>query len=728
MLESLYLKNYQLKTKIMKQKLMIVITLCFTMILSKTLAQETRFFMPKEIEQAYKKGTRSYDGKPGPNYWQNSVDYKINVEVIPNEKLIVGKEKVVFKNNSPKMMNAIVLRLYANVFKKGNGRAYGIDKRDLHDGVELSDLKINGEKIDAKNERNVRYRGTNVYITLSKPLKAGGKLIFETNWKQKLQYSNIRTGICDSTSFFVGYWYPQVSVYDDLYGWDRMDYTLQAECYNNLGNYDVEITAPSEYLVWATGTFQNAEKVLPKEIYKRFDKAKTSKKNIQIVTKEDYEKGLIVQENIWHYTAKDVSDFAFALSDRCYWNAAIQEVADRKVLINSVFPEEKADGCKTLTEDQQMSMEYFSTGVPGVPYPYETFTTFVAPGKGGGGMEFPMMANNEGGWRGLTVHEMFHTYFPMYVRTNEKRWSWMDEGWADYNTSITEEWFFDNKKEIEIIFAHSKRGMEYSHGTSEAFPLMITSNILDNSYFYASYAFPSYIYTTLHHHLGNELFFKCYKEYIKRWAKKSPSPYDFFYTFENISGQDLSWLWNPYFFQFGDVDLKIESVKEGKISIRNNGSQPVPVFVEVLYENGETEVITESAKIWNENKSIEITIPNSKNVKNILINKSIIDLVRSDNFYPSLVDITSKANIPDGILGHYKTAEFKPNINIVKEDGLFYLHISDYGVEELIYPVENMKFSSPDGNKKVEFEMNDAGKCTGFKMSWNKWKFSAEKL
>jgi hypothetical protein len=690
-------------------------------------AQETRFFMPKEIKQAYEKGTRSYDGKPGPNYWQNFVDYKIKVEVIPSEKLVVGEEKVKFKNNSPKKMNAIVLRLYANVFKKGGGRAYGIDKRDLHDGVELSDFKIDGQEIDANDEKNVRYRGTNVYITLPKPLDAGGELTFETKWKQKLQYSNIRTGICDSTTFFVAYWYPQVSVYDDLYGWDRLDYTLKAECYNNLGNYDVEITAPKEFLVWATGTFQNAEKVLPKEIYKRFDKARKSEKNIHVVTKDDYEKGLEVLENKWHYTAKEVSDFAFALSDHCYWDAATQKVDDRQVLINSVFPEEKAKGCKNLTEEQQKTMEYFSEGVPGVPYPYETFTTFVAPGRGGGGMEFPMMANNDGGWRGLTVHEMFHTYFPMYVRTNEKRWSWMDEGWADYNTSITEEWFFENKKEIETIFSGSKRGMEFNHGTSEAFPLMTTSNNLDDSYFYASYAFPSYVYTILHHHLGDELFFKCYKEYITRWAKKSPSPYDFFYTFENVSGQDLSWLWKPYFFEFGAIDLKIESAKNGKLILKKVGSQPAPVFLEIQYKTGESKVIAKSAKIWNKNESIEIDIPNAENVESILINKSIVDTERSDNFYPSLAEITSKANIPDEILGDYKTEEFKPNINIVKEEGLFYLHIADYGVEELIYPLGEMKFTSPDGNKKVEFEFDDAGKCKGFKMSWNNWKFSAEK-
>ncbi|NJO91090.1 MAG: M1 family metallopeptidase [Chloroflexia bacterium] len=712
----------------MSQKLTFAAIFLAVLFQFKSQAQESRFFVPKEIKQAYEKGTRSYDGKPGPNYWQNFVDYKIKVEVIPTEKLVVGEEKVKFKNNSPKTMNAIVLRLYANVFKKGSGRAYGIDKRDLHDGVELSDLKINGNEMDAKDEKNVRYRGTNVYITLPEPLDAGSELTFETKWKQKLQYSNIRTGICDSTSFFVAYWYPQVSVYDDLYGWDRMNYTLQAECYNNLGNYDVEITAPKEYLVWATGTFQNAEKVLPNEIFKRFEKAKTSTKNIQVLTNEDYDKGFKVRENKWHYTAKEVSDFAFALSDRCYWDAAMQEVAGRKVLINSVFPKEKANDCKTLTEDQQKTMEYFSNGVPGVPYPYETFTTFVAPGEGGGGMEFPMMANNDGGWRGLTVHEMFHTYFPMYVRTNEKRWSWMDEGWADYNTSITEEWYFENNKDITAVFSQNMQGMEHNHGTSEDFPLMTTSNILDDSYYYSSYGLPSFIYTILHHHLGNDLFFKCYKEYITRWAKKSPSPYDFFYTFENVSGQDLSWLWKPYFFEFGAIDLKIESVKDGKLIIKKAGAKPVPVFVEIQYQNGEEKRITQSAKVWIEKESVEIEIPDYKNLKSILINKSIVDATRSDNFYPSLKELTGQANISDEILGDYKTSEFKPNINIVKEDGLFYLYISDYGVEELIYPTENMKFSSPDGSKKVDFEIDKDGKCTGFEMVWGRWKFSANKL
>lgn len=712
----------------MKHKFLLVVAILITLPLLKTNAQEKRFFMPKEIRKAYEKGTRSYDGKPGEKYWDNFVDYNIKANIVPEDLLIEGSEKVTFKNGSPDKLNTLVVRLYADVYKKGNGRAWGVDTRDLHDGVELSDVKINGVKIDLENKQIVRRSGTNISFTLSEPLEPGKELTFETSWKQKIQHSNIRTGVCDSTSFFIAYWYPQISVYDDIFGWDRTNFFMNTEIYNNLGNFDVEISAPDSFFVWATGTFENAKKVLSKDVYKRFEEAKKSKEKVNIITEEDHKNGLKTLSNKWHYTAKEVTDFAFAISDHYMWDAAYQEVEGRKVLINSVYPIAKAQECTELTDIQQKTMKYFSEDVPGVAYPYEAFTSVVAPGQGGGGMEFPMMANNGSPSRGLTVHEMFHTYFPMYVRMNERKWAFIDEGWATYNTAYTEKYNFDGSKDIQDIFSDSKGGLSWVFGSINDMPLFTNSDYLKNNYGYMSYSMPGHVYTILHHYLGDDTFKKCYKEFVSRWAKKAPTPYDMFYTFENVSGEDLAWLWKPWFFEFGDADVELGNLEKGKLTIKKHGSKPVPVFVTIKYNDGKKEVINKNAKIWADGKSeIKIEIPNVSDIKMITVNDKIADLDPENNFYPSIKEITAKSKISKGILGKYKTNQFPALAEIIIEEGLYYFAIADFDMKELIYPVEEKQLNTIDNGKTFTFVFKEDA-CTGVDINWQGWPLKAEKV
>ncbi len=711
----------------MKTKKTLVIILFLSWSFMNVMAQEKRFFMPSEIAKAYEKGSRSYDGKPGKNYWQNFVDYKIKVGIKPSERLIDGYEKAVFKNSSPNSINSLVVRLYADVFKKGNSRGSSVDERDIDNGVELSDLKIDGQIIDLKNTQLIRRSGTNLNITLAKPLGSGKELIFETAWKQKIPYSNIRNGFIDSTTFFIGDWYPQIAVYDDVFGWDRLDYTLQTEFYNNLGKFDVEITVPNDFLIWATGTLVNSEQVLPKEINDKYIKAKSSIDVIHVFTKEDYDKGFKTLSNTWHYSANEVSDFAFGLSNHYLWDAGMQLVEDRQVLIQSAYPINLAKDCDSLIQIQQKTMKHFSEDVPGIPYPYESFTTFI--GTEQGGMEYPMMANNGYADRGVTVHEMMHTYFPMYVRTNERRWAWMDEGWADFNTSVVEKRFFNNDKDFEKLFSGSSSGMLGMVGTNGDLPLIVSSEYMEDNYFYASYALPSFVYTIIHHHLGDELFFKCYKEYIKRWAKKSPTPYDFFYTFENVSGQDLSWIWKPWFFEFGYPDLAIQSFIKDKLIVNKIGNKPVPIFLDIEYENGDSKKMNKSAGVWADGKkSFEFKIADYQKIKRISLNKKIVDFNLSDNFYPSIKDLIGKANISDKIIGNYQPDQFPSVINIVKEDGLIYLIVNDFNLKMLIYPIDKFKFNSLDDSKKLEFIIDEKGEATSINIDWNGYKFKADRV
>jgi hypothetical protein len=666
--------------------------------------------MPREIAGAYENGTRSYDGRPGPNYWQNTVDYQIEVEVFPQEKELKGTENAVYYNNSPDQLNTLVVRLYHDVFRKGSARRTNwrpLDPDAITEGVEITKLNVNGRPYDLTG-RGVRRSSTNLFITLNEPLPAGDRLTLEVDWAQKIPDSPIRTGAYDETTFFLAYWYPQIAVYDDVFGWDQLDYDFQSEFYNNLANFDVKITAPDNFTVLSTGVLQNAEEVLAPACYERYRQAKKSTEPVVIVTPEDVQGDFHHRSGTWRYQAEEVSDFSFALSDHFSWDAAIQEVAGRPVLINTFYPADAADACRGVTAIQQKTMQHFSVDVPGVPYPYPEFTTFISSPRGGGGMETPMMANNGGPGRGVTIHEMFHTYFPMYVRTNEKRFAWMDEGWADFNTAILEKRYFE--KDDGLLFSEVGGGISRTLGTISDLPLITSTQFTDNTnYGYTAYPLPAFLYATLHHHLGEEVFLRCYREYILRWAKKSPTPYDFFYTFEYVSGQDLSWFWKPWFFEYGHADVQVQSYKRGKLTVENLGARPVPVVVDVTYEDGTTEALSAGAVVWKDSKknTHKMKIPRRREVSNIQVNNVIPDTDPLNNYYPTLQERYAQYDISEDIAGSYYAADLQTEVVLSQKKGLLELSIPRYGSQFYLVPDSKTEFTSLDGRRKVSFTLEN---------------------
>ncbi len=582
------------------------------------------------------------DGKPGPSYWHNTADYTIQIAVDPSDRSLTGSETITYYNNSPKTLNSLVVRLYYDVFKKGNQRLMNVNEEDVSEGVELSEVKINDQEYTFGREMS--RDNTNLNITLKEPLEPGKSLTFSCSWKQVIPLTVRRTGAIDSTSYFVAYWYPQVSVYDDVFGWDRFNYTFRTEMYNNLGNYDVTITAPEDFTIWATGELQNHSEILQGEVLSRYEKAKNSDETVHIISPADLTDGYKHSGKSWHFVASEVSDFAFATSDHYAWDGARQMVDGRSVFISTAFPAEKAEDYVEVTAIQQKTMDHFSNDFPGVPYPYPAFTTFI--GLRGGGMEFPMMANNGGPGRGVTIHEMFHTYFPMYVRTNEHRFAWMDEGWADYVTSQVMNRYFDQND--QPVFAGQKVQMQSVIGTYSDLPLITSTQFMDGSnYGYASYPLPSFVYSMLNHHLGDEVFLNCLQTYIDRWKMKSPTPYDFFYTFEDVSGQDLAWLWKPWFFEFGYPDVEIGGLAGNKLTVVKTGAKPVPLKIDITYNDDTKKSIVESAKVWADGSDIyTATIEKPKNVKSIVVNKQIPDVTELNNFYPSLGENICKDGYP----------------------------------------------------------------------------------
>lgn len=690
----------------MKNNFYLLLTGFLVFSASALLSQDSKLYIPSEIREAYKNGTRSYDGRPGKNYWHNTADYTMEITIDPDTRLLEGTEKVVYFNNSPDELHTLVVRLYQDAFRKGNVRDYDIGPEDINDGTTIKKLAINGEVYDPNNRKEASHQGTNLVIQLKTPLVPGEKLTMEMDWSFTIPMTNIRMGVYDSTTFFLAYFYPQVSVYDDIFGWDRLSYTFRTEFYNNLGNFDVTIKAPESFTIWSTGVLENAKDVYPAEIHRRYEQAQGALETMHVLAAEDLftENGYKNKSGTWHYVAQEVSDFAFGMSDHFAWDAVSQEVQGRKVLVSTAFPADKAKRYSEVTSIAQKAMRHMSFDAPGVPYPYPRFTTFI--GSDGGGMEYPMMACNSGPNMGVTIHELYHTYFPMYVRTNEKRWAWMDEGWADYVTDWLTDKYFEGSD--DPVFNNFSSGIRNMQGSFSDLPLITSSQFTDNTnYGYTAYPLPAFIYGVLHQHLGDELFLKCYREYITRWAKKSPTPYDFFFTFENVSGQDLSWLWNPWFFEFGFPDVAIESFKKGKLLIRNKGQRPAPLTVKVTYADGKEEKFIQPASVWKSANTYEFAIADYKNVQSLVVNEDVADFNELDNLYPSLKELYQKLSLVSDLQGVYKINEFPVDLTITQKDGLLFLSIPAIDMDTYLIPLTASSFQSLDGGARIHFQQEN---------------------
>ena len=606
-----------------------------------SLLGQQELYMPRNFQSAYEEGTRSFNGMPGENYWQNSSDYKIKVEVDPQENLLTGSEEITYYNNSPDTLEKMVIRLYQDILKKGGARDWPLPAEGVHDGVQISKVIIAGEEIDMNDKKNFKRSGTNLLITLKKPLPPNSQLNLSIDWSVYISDKvKIRMGAYDSTSFFIAYWYPQVAVYDDIDGWDRYNYSGQQEFYNDFSNFDVEITVPNSFAVWAAGILQNPEELLNEKYLERYNLAYQSDEVIRIITEDDLLSGNIFNNsnefNTWKFKAEYVIDFSFATSDHYLWDG-VSVIADsttnRKVFVDVAYKKESVD-FYDVADISKKSIQYFSFEMPGVPFPYPCLTAF----NGSGGMEFPMMINDGSastlaGTVGVTSHEIAHTYFPFYMGINERKYAFMDEGWAvmlpfDFQERMVE----DNYPRRRNVYSYQRFA-----GNETEMPPMIPSVLLKGySYRTAAYSRPGLAYDYLREALGNELFTKAIQEFIKRWNGKHPLPYDMYNTFNEVTAQNLNWFWNPWFFEHGHPDLGIDRVEQQeetiKVFISKEGNIPIPITLKIVFEDETETEIYHTAAVWqNENKEFLIEHPADKPVKEILLGNPDIPDTNTDN-------------------------------------------------------------------------------------------------
>ncbi|MCK5076074.1 MAG: M1 family metallopeptidase, partial [Calditrichia bacterium] len=579
---------------------------------------------------------------PGKNYWQNRADYSINVEIDPQTRLLSGTEKMAYYNNSPDTLRELVIHLFPNIYKKGNPREEKIYPFDENEGVVIEEIFVNDTKLhDPSHEKYTDYIEEDYNLIIFQQLPPGGQISIKISWHFTInRYSHVRTGAVDSSSFFIAYFFPRMAVYDDIDGWNEFEYTGTSEFYNDFGSFEVAVTVPKNFVVWATGMLQNPEEVLSKKYLNRYKTALTSDSIIHIIDSTECIKKNITKQkgkSTWKFKADNITDFAFGTSDHYLWDASsleVDKITGRRVLIDAAYDRNSNDFYKVAALARK-AIAFMSFQFPGVPFPFPQETVF----NGLSEMEYPMMVNdystNDPHYLiKLTTHEIFHSYFPFYTGLNETKYAWMDEGLTSYGEYVTV-YHLDSPEQANFYFYKSyKRYI----GHDFDFPIFATSDYIKPPlYDFNSYVKPAVFFMILHDQLGDKLFKKALQEFITRWHGKHPMPFDLFFTFMDVNGQNLDWLIKPWFFEYGYMDLAVYKIikEEGKykVIIEKKGHYPGPVKLKITFDDNSIKIFEKKASIWENGENYyPIQISTDKKIKQVeLINKYYLDADLTNN-------------------------------------------------------------------------------------------------
>lgn len=577
---------------------------------------------PRNIQATYDKGTRSTDGKPGKNYWQNTADYDLDIHFDPVTRLLTGTVDINYINNSPDTLRQIWFKLYPNLYKKGSPRQPSILPDDVTDGVSIDSMWMNNQPVE-------RFRidifGTNMTFGRSYRLPPGQSVQFRINYHYTLnKHSHLRTGEIEQGAAFIAYFFPRIAVYDDIEGWNRYPYLGNEEFYNDFCHFKVAITVPSKQVVWATGNLLNAKEVLSEKTYQRLQQAEKNDDIITIIdsTEVSMATNQLNTVNTWRFEADNVTDFAFACSDHYMWHSTsltVDKTTGRRTRVNTAFNQKHKDYFLVIG-DARKTVEAMSNVFPKWPFPYPHITVFDGLDQ----MEYPMMVNDNPvedrvGSITLTDHEIFHTMFPFYMGINETKYAWMDEGWATIG-----EWIISPMIDSTIVDDYGVVPTSRNAGNETDMPVMTLSTETRAAYFYNSYPKPAMGYLYVKDYLGDSLFTKALHHYIRLWNGKHPMPNDFFYSMNAGAGRNLNWFWKRWFFDPGIPDLAISSAKKvgNKLTvvISNKGGKPLPIDLKIHFKDGTTATWHRHIGVWEKaNSSTTFMIPVSKPVGKLVL-------------------------------------------------------------------------------------------------------------
>ncbi len=535
---------------------------------------------------------RTASGAPGPKYWQQRADYDIKATLDEKNLMLHGAETITYFNNSPDVLTYIWLQLDENEhsttknagYPDGSALGRGMSPAmldDLEEAKSDNGLGVNIVKITDLLGAKLKYtvNKTMMRVELPTALKPGQKFAFKVDWNYKIT-DRLTVAGRGGYEFFpedgnylftMAQWYPRLAVYSDFQGWQHHQFTGRGEFALTFGNYKVAITVPGDHVVMATGACQNYPAVLSPAQLARWNKAQTSAEPVEVVTLDEAkkaEKTKATTQKTWVFNAENVRDFAFGSSRKFIWDALAANVEGKKVMCMSAYGKE-AYGLYRPYSSKAVAHTIKTYSKFTIPYPYPVAQSIEASN----GMEYPMICFNYGrtekdgsyteatknGMLGVIIHEVGHNFFPMIVNSDERQWSWMDEGLNTYVEYLTEE-LYDNK-------FPSRRGPAFAIADYMKLPKDQLEPIMTNSeniiqFGPNAYAKPATGLNILRETImGRELFDYSFKEYSRRWAFKHPTPGDLFRTIEDASAEDLDWFWRGWFYSIDPVDIAIDTVK-----------------------------------------------------------------------------------------------------------------------------------------------------------------------
>lgn len=536
---------------------------------------------------------RTASGAPGNQYWQQRADYDISAYLDEDKRNLKGSETITYYNNSPDTLEYLWLQLDENQQSSVKNADYPssstLPKAANIDRLKTSELPakddgygVNLEKVTDANGSPIKYvvNKTMMRIDLAKPLKAGEKFTFKVDWNYNIPNRMEKGGRGGYENFpedgndlyTMTQWYPRMCVYSDFHGWQNHQFTGRGEFALVFGNFKVSMNVPADHIIGGTGVCKNYEQVLTSAQLARYKQAENSNEPIEIVTLDEAkkaEKNKSKERKTWKFEAENVRDFAWGSSRKFVWDGMKVLIPENnnKVMAMSFYGKE-AYGLyrKFSTKAVAHTIKTYSEFT--IPYPYPVAQSVEASN----GMEYPMICFNYGrtekdgtyseaiknGMLGVIIHEVGHNFFPMIINSDERQWSWMDEGLNTFVEYLTEE-KWDNK-------FPSKRGPAWTIVDYMKLPKDELEPIMTNSENIArfgpnAYSKPATGLNILRETImGRELFDKAFKTYAQRWAFRHPEPADLFRTMEDASGEDLDWFWRGWFYSTDPVDIAIDKV------------------------------------------------------------------------------------------------------------------------------------------------------------------------
>ncbi len=631
--------------------------------ISNSFAQEVKENNQKEFgEFIDRKGTytRSASGKPNIGYWQNKADYQIAVTLDDSLHTLSGNITLTYTNNSPENLDFIWMQMEQNRFTEDSrgtlttpiqGNRYN---GDTDGGFDITNLQA---KVGSKGSVSTKHidSDTRMQVWFNEPIPAkGGKATVSMDFSFKVPIEGMdrmgRLEVEDGWIYAFAQWYPKVAVFDDIEGWNVEPYLGAGEFYLEYGDFDYKVTVPYDHIVVGSGELLNPKEVLSKELQNRYAKAKDSDSTVMLIAADEIANTELTRPKqggtvTWHFAIQNSRDVAFASSKAFIWDAAkIDLPSGKKVLAQSVYPKE-SDGQEAWsrsTEYSKASVEHYSE--KWFEFPYASATNVAA---NIGGMEYPGLnfcsfkSKGEGLW-GVTDHEFGHNWFPMIVGTNERRYAWMDEGFNTFINHYSSLAFNDGeypsnlnetRRYVNFFTSETREGID-------TYPDVVNISNLGM----LAYNKPAMGLLMLREYiLGHERFDHAFRSYIKTWAYKHPQPTDFFNHMENVAGENLSWFWNGWFYGTGNIDLGINAVipyaGNYVVVLANKGEIPMPVLLEIAYEDGTDERKMLPVEIWQRGDTWNYLLKTEKKVKSVVIDpdKLLPDVNLGNDSWPQNV-------------------------------------------------------------------------------------------